>query len=395
MSILETTIDSIAGLLKNGDYKFSIIVTDITTGVSLEIAKVATSMSLSSYRNGSASVFKFQIILPEKEQLMFCTGASVAFLIDGKTQFLGVVFTISRDRWNLYDVTCYDYLRYLKNQVYVFRDKGVPAKELINDAVEKCGLKLDMNIEVEYSWKNLEFIHYEKTALDLINWILGRVVVTSMKANKLTEGIVVIRSSIEKPKTVEIVYANKNGKDVIISDKSLLTDFTIMEDINSKTYTKVWLTYDEGIENGKKAARIWNNPVALARYGTLTLVKDIPDKSFAKIVGTETNESVDVAGESAALELDQIASRMVQYYSKPSFTLDFSALGVVGLRAGDYIPIDIKGVNIGNVPVRSGYKFIIIDEITHQFKEGAHTMDIRATVAITDVTLEASVPVKE
>lgn len=41
-------------------------------------------------------------------------GATVRFSVDGERQFFGWVFTVSRDRWGVTQVTCYDRLRYLK-----------------------------------------------------------------------------------------------------------------------------------------------------------------------------------------------------------------------------------------------------------------------------------------
>ena len=101
----------------------------------------------------------------------FVEGDPVRFSVDGQLIFLGWVFTKSRDRYAVIEVTCYDQLRYLKASAsYCFT--GRTAGEIITEIAEDFQLTAGRLDDTGYPIPTL--IMEEKTCLDIISTALQR-----------------------------------------------------------------------------------------------------------------------------------------------------------------------------------------------------------------------------
>lgn len=394
-------------VFNTGDYKYSFIVVDKFGGYVNDIADNILSVDLTETRKGQSAILDFQFLVNnnKKEQVLFNTGSAVSFSVNGIFLFRGFIFEISRTKEGIATGMAYDCMRYLKNPVYVFEKTGEPASTLIQKAVEQCGLKISSTIlsSINYKWEKMPFIQYQKTAIDLINWVLGRWISKRTYQGQKIKTLI-LRADPEEAsgKTVKLAFAEDNPKsNIIIGNDSLLTDFTISENIDEKTYTSVRLLYDAGLDDGRKEAATMSIKEAKLRYGTLVLQKDFMDADTAQLLQAEKAREAgqDPAKQSASvdwakiqLNAKQMAMGMVKFYAKPTFHLSFQSLGILGLRAGDYIPINIDGLAIGTLMTDSEYKHIIIDDIRHHFSEGVHTMMVNSSVAIVDRVNTTLVP---
>ena len=99
--------------------KTELIIAVKSTGNIFEVSNSTTTVSYSTERTGSPGKLTFTVI--KAGELSFTEGDVVRFSVDGTLVFYGWVFTKSKDRWGVIEVTCYDRIRYLKaNASYAF-----------------------------------------------------------------------------------------------------------------------------------------------------------------------------------------------------------------------------------------------------------------------------------
>lgn len=91
---------------------YELIILEKRTGNAWDAAPQTQSVTYTTNRTGSPGTLKFTV--NASGGLSFVEGDPVRFSVDGQLIFLGWVFTKSRDRHAIIEVTCYDQLRYLK-----------------------------------------------------------------------------------------------------------------------------------------------------------------------------------------------------------------------------------------------------------------------------------------
>ena len=90
--------------------KTELIIANKSSGKIWECSNSVTAVSWATERTGSPGKLTFTII--KSGDLSFTEGDVVRFSVDGQLQFYGWVFTKSKDRWGVIEVTCLDRLRY-------------------------------------------------------------------------------------------------------------------------------------------------------------------------------------------------------------------------------------------------------------------------------------------
>lgn len=86
-----------------------LLIQNKSTGQIWEVSNCVQSASWTTERTGSPG--KFTFTLNANGGVSFFEGDVVRFSVDGQLQFYGWVFTKSKDRWDVIEVTCYDRLR--------------------------------------------------------------------------------------------------------------------------------------------------------------------------------------------------------------------------------------------------------------------------------------------
>ena len=316
--------------------KVELIIGEKRTGKMWNAANATTTISYETNRTGSPGVLKFTV--QKSGTLSFVEGDVVRFSVDGQLIFFGWVFTKSKDRWGKIDVTCYDRMRYLKaNASYSFY--GQTAGDIIKQIAEDFQLDVANIADTGYAIPSL--IETDQSCLDIIQGV--------------------VEQTLLNTGTLYVFYDNGDGlcltaaedmkANVMIGDKSLDLDYTYKTDIDEQTYNSVKVAMPNE-ETGAADVYVAQDTDNIARWGLLQLYQKVDN-------------------DSNAAQLQAQAKATLSYYNRRLRTLKVSSLGVLGLRAGQMILMQIK--NLGDIDLN---QWLLIEKITHTFENDKHTMDI-------------------
>lgn len=113
-------------------------------------------------RTGAPGKLTFTTV--KSTNMSFLEGDKVCFYYNDKQIFLGYVFTKKRDKKHQIEVTCYDQLRYLKNEfTYVFEKKT--ATQIITAMCKDYNLSMGTMDDTKYAIPAL--VEEKKSALDI------------------------------------------------------------------------------------------------------------------------------------------------------------------------------------------------------------------------------------
>ena len=297
------------------------------SGQAWDLTPSAQSVTWTTNRTGSPGTLKFTLIL--KDGVPFSEGASVRFSDDGEVQFFGWVFTISRDRWGVVEVTCYDRLRYLKASAsYAFYAQT--AGEIITQIAGDMQITTGALADTGYSIPSL--IKQEETCLDIIG--------AAVEQTLLNTGTLYV--FYDDGTGLALQEAASMISNVVIGDESLLTEYTYKTDIDEQTYNSVKLARPNE-ETGRTDVFIAQDSSTISQWGLLH--------------GAVNDAQVQAQ-----------AAATLEYYDRAMKTLRIDSLGVSGLRAGQMILVNIQALGIA--------EYVLLDKVTHTYESGTHTMTI-------------------
>lgn len=300
-----------------------------------EVSTLAESVSCTTNRTGSPGELKFT--LADTAALSFNVGDVVRFSADEQLVFYGWVFTISRDRWGVTDVTCYDRLRYLKaNASYAFY--GETAGAIIRQIAEDFQLTLGEIEDTGYALPSL--IMEDKTCLDIISEAIRQTLLNIGK----------IYVFFDDGSGLSLREAGNMKSTAVVGEGSLLTDYTYKRDIDQQTYNSVKLVQPNE-ETGRAEVYQAEDSETIGKWGLLRL--------YQKVDGALN-----------AAQIAEQAKQTLSYYNRPLQTLKISALGVLGLRAGMMLLVNIPGIE------GAEKKYVLLEKVSHTFEQGVHTMEI-------------------
>jgi len=137
--------------------------------------------------------------------------------------------------------------------------------------------------------------------------------------------------------------------DVIIGDKSLLTDYSYKTDIDAQTYNYVKLSRPNE-ETGGADVYVAEDSANIAQWGLLQLYQTVD-------------------GSANAAQIEEQAKTTLKYYNRRMRTLSVNSLGVVGLRAGQMVLMKVPGLGDINLD-----QYVLLERVTHTYKNDSHTM---------------------
>ena len=305
------------------------------TGKIWEISNCTQQCTWTTNRTGSPGKFEFTV--NKAGDLSFVEGDTVRFSVDGQLQFFGWVFTKSKDRWGVIDVTCYDRLRYLKNSAsYAFYD--LSAGDMIRQMA--ADMQVDVSEIEDTGYIIPSLIEQEQSCIDIAQSALEQTLLNTGNIYVLFDdghGL-----SLKQP-------ANMIS-DVIIGEKSLLTDYSYKTDIDQQSYNSVKLVRPNE-QTGRKDVFIAQDSGNIDRWGLLQLY-----------------QSVDGAMNDAQVKAQ--AEATLGFYNRRLRTLSVSSLGVPGLRAGQMIYMNVPG--LGDINLN---QYVLLEKVTHTWENNDHTMD--------------------
>lgn len=305
-------------------------------GGMIEMSDLVESCEWTTNRTGQPGKFTFKYL--KNKDVTFTEGDVVRFSVDGTMQFYGWVFTRSEDRWGEISVTCYDRLRYLKaNASYSFYNQSA------GDIIQQIAGDLQLDVgEIEDTGYQLpSLIEQDQTCLDIIQAAIEQTLLNTGKVFVL----------FDDGQGLALKEASSMISDVVIGDKSLLTDYTYSTDIDKQTYNCIKLVKPNE-ETGKAEVYIQQDSDTIGQWGLLQLYQQVDDSK---------NEAQIKAQAAATLE----------YYNRVLKSLKVSSLGVSGLHAGQMILVNVEGMGDTGVS-----QYVLLEKVSHTWENGVHTMEL-------------------
>lgn len=313
-----------------------LLIANKSSGKIWEVSNCVQSVKWTTNRTGSPGTLKLTV--NKAGDLSYTEGDVVRFSVDGQLQFYGWVFTKSKNRWGEIETTCYDRLRYLKaNASYAFY--GQKAGDIIKQISEDFQLTTGNLADTGYAIPSL--IEEDQACLDII------------------EGA--IQQTLLNTGDIYVFYDDGNGlalqrpedmiSNVMIGEKSLLTDYTYKTDIDEQTYNSVKLARPNE-ETGRADVVIAQDSDHIGQWGLLQLYQTVDG---------DVNDA----------QMKAQAEASLTYYNRRMRTLKFSSLGVPGLRAGQMIYMRVPGLGDLNLD-----QYVLLEKVEHTWENDTHTMEI-------------------
>ena len=300
-----------------------------------EISTMTTSISWTTNRTGSPGTLKLSLI--ESGKIQISEGDAIRFSVDGQLQFFGWVFSRSVDRWGVMEITCYDRLRYLKaNASYAFYGQTVGSiiQQIAGD------LQVDVGAIADTGYQIPSLVEEDQSCLDIIE--------EAIQQTLLNTGIVYV--FYDDGNGLALQEAGQMISNVVIGDQSLMTDYTYKSDIDSQTYNSVKLARPNE-STGRADVVIAQDSANIAKWGLLQLYQTVDG---------DVNDA----------QMQAQAAATLNYYNQPFHTLSGSSLGVLGLRAGQMLYLQIP--NLDGSPLK---RILMLEKVTHKWEQNQHTMD--------------------
>jgi hypothetical protein len=285
-------------------------------------------------------------------------------------------------------MTAYDALRYLQNPATGkwMGKNGIDVSEIIRDVVRNCGLEQmakEMQSEI-VGVKPIRLIKIAESGLNIIDEVLewAQLKATANENGVTTKGGKDFAATkagerwvfIDNCGTLLLCTANQlAGKVLGVSEPPVIgtgcaiTEMSMNVSIEDSANT-VWL-----LRAGTAGNTGWEAKDAdrIEQWGPITYYEKI-DNAYCR-----NDEQMQLR---AAIEL---CTRDCEKRS-----VDITTLGITGLRAGMLVRINIPWLEnyFGEL---SKSKLVFLDNVTHNWEEGTHTMTLKADVLPGDVDLDA------
>ena len=314
--------------------KTELLIANKSSGKIWECSNGVTTVSWETNRTDSPGKLTFTII--KSGDLSFTEGDVVRFSVDGQLQFYGWVFTKSKDRWGVIDVTCYDRLRYFKaNASYAFygQTAGAIIQQIAGD------LQVDVGAIASTGYAIPSLVEEDQSCLDIIG--------SAVQQTLLNTG------------DIYVFYDDGNGvalqrpqdmvSNVVIGEKSLLLDYTYKTDIDEQTYNSIKLARPNE-DTGRADVFVAQDSNTIEQWGLLQLYQTVDG---------DVNDA----------QMQARADASLQYYNVRMRTLSVEAMGVPGLRAGQMVLMRVPYLGDVNLD-----QYVLLEKVTHTWENSVHTM---------------------
>lgn len=298
---------------------------------------VEEGIEWTTQRAGTPGKLTFKVL--KDDILDFTEGSAVRLKVDGDEVFYGFVFTKSRQKDQIITVIAYDQLRYLNNKdtkVY----EGKTATQFIQmlaadyrlnvGDMEDTGYVIASRVE-----ENSSLFDMIQNALDLTLTNTGNMFVLFDSFGKLT------LKSLGKMRVGD-------GDNYLMIDEETGENFDYKSSIDSQTYNKVKLTYDNE-ETGTREVYIAQSGENMNKWGILQYFDTLQK------------------GENGQAKADAL----LKLYNKKTRNLKIqNAFGDNRVRAGSLIVVNLA---LGDMSVKN---FMLVEKCVHTYNESEHWMTL-------------------
>ncbi|MGY3725024.1 hypothetical protein SAMN05421767_10615 [Granulicatella balaenopterae] len=310
------------------------------TGAGWDLASVATSASLKTMMRGAAWSLEIKLNTTDIDFKSDQYGSPLAMKIDNKEVFFGYLTKVKRSKNGHITLTFHDQIKYLLQNInFVGKNKSC------SDIVTTICNDLDLTTGVINAPGNQlkPQLKEDKKALDIIQEVLDEVLVAT--------GIFLVlwdkfgELTIDTPANLPIQY--------IIGDGSFLTDFDFEGTIEDSS--NIIKLVQENKETKKREVYIFKDSKNIQKWGILQHYKKVDEKMNSA-------------------QIEQMGDMLLKLKNQPKKTITLkSDIGDIAFLAGHSVYVDCK--ELGN---KGWY---IIDESTHTFESGKHSMEIKLYLA--------------
>lgn len=304
----------------------------IQHGDKVFIPVVQEGITWSTERKGCPGELKFKVV--KDDVISFTEGDAVRLKVNGQNVFYGFIFKKQRDKEQIISVTAYDQLRYLKNKdtiVYENKTAGELIQMIAKDymmqtgTIEDTGFKIKSRVE-----ENTSLFDMIQNALDM---------------------------TLENQKYMYVMYDDfgkialkglDNMRLNLLIDEETGENFDYTSSIDSNTYNKVKLTYDNE-KTGTREVYVAQDSENMNAWGVLQYFDTLQE------------------GENGKAKADALLS----LYNKKTRNLTIkNAFGDVRVRAGSMIVVIM---DLGDMKLKN---LMLVEKCKHEFKESQHLMTL-------------------
>ena len=304
----------------------------IQHGDKVFIPVVQEGITWATERKGCPGELKFKVV--QDDVISFTDGDAVRLKVNGQKVFYGFIFKKQRDKEQIISVTAYDQLRYLKNKdtiVYENKTAGELIQMIAKDymmqtgTIEDTGFKIKSRVE-----ENTSLFDMIQNALDM---------------------------TLENQKYMYVMYDDfgkialkglDNMRLNLLIDEETGENFDYTSSIDSNTYNKVKLTYDNE-KTGTREVYVAQDSENMNAWGVLQYFDTLQE------------------GENGKAKADALLS----LYNKKTRNLTIkNAFGDVRVRAGSMIVVIM---DLGDMKLKN---LMLVEKCKHEFKESQHLMTL-------------------
>lgn len=304
-----------------------------TTGQIWDIAPCVQEILLTSSRRGKAGTLEFLLVA---NHISYVEGDKVRLSVDGQVLFLGWVFTKYRNHNAIITTICYDQIRYLNaKSSYLFYNRT--ASDMIAEIGKDMQLKLGELQSTGYVFPSL--VSWNQSCLTLLEGALQETEQHTGEGYVLTDspqGLCLHRAK-------DWMFPQSLGTGSIL-------DYTYTTDIDQQTFNQIVVARKD--RDGSMVEVMKENGDTQTKWGTLRLYQTVTQ---------EVNDA----------QMTQQADALLAQYNRRLRQVRLTALGMVGLQAGQTIWIDIP--NLGDMNL---HQYVTLEQVVHQFSGGVHLMKL-------------------
>lgn len=279
----------------------------------------------------------FKVI--KDDVINFREGAAVRLKVDGKPVFFGFVFSKKRDNKQIITVTAYDQLRYLNN-----KDTCVYENKTASQLVRMIAADFSLNVGIIEDTKFVipSRVEDNTSLFDMIGNALDLTLTNTKQMFVLYDDFG--KLSLRNIASMRVGEAGS----YLMLDEETGENFEYTSSIDSDTYNKIKLTYDNE-DTGKREVYIAQDSKHINEWGVL--------QYFDTVSKGENGQSK--------------ANALLQLYNQKTRNLKITnAFGDTRVRAGSMIIVNLA---LGDVDLKN---FMLVESAKHTFKQNEHFMNL-------------------
>lgn len=285
------------------------------------------------------STGKMEFTLINSDIVNVSNGNMVYLYVDGKPIFKGYIFNYSTNEKNELKITTYNQLKYLTyKDTIVFDD--VTATYIFQKICRDYNIKhtIKHRSEVVIAGK----IQKDKSLYEMLTDAFDRTLINSGKWYAMRDVF----------GTLEMFDIEKEQKNIILGDESLVTSHSFSCSIESDTYNQIKLTKDNK-ETGKREVYIVKDSKTINKWGLLQYYEAV-------------DENMNPA------QIQERAEQLLKIKNRETKTLKLNCIGDFDILVGDGILVNISDLNKYNINNRE----YVIMGLNRKINSVTHTMEL-------------------